>query len=133
MTENEENQSGWLWERYTLYIDLYKFYFGISLKINAIYFAVTGAIVTYYFANLSIPNIQLALLFPIILSLAIAILFVFGIATIGHLEHDIKKVVSLMALETRVTISALYYLWWGSIALLLVGALTMGFLICRHS
>jgi hypothetical protein len=128
-----ENKNEWLWERYALYIDLYKYYFSMSLKINAFYFAVAGAVVTYYFANISIPSIHLALFFPILLAIAIAILFGFGIATIGALEHDIKIVVSRMNLETRITITALYYLWWGSIVLLLVGALTMGFLIYRHS
>jgi hypothetical protein len=82
---------------------------------------------------LGVPSIQFALSFPIILSIAIAVIFGFGIATIGALEHDIKIVVSRMNLETRITISALYFLWWGSIVLMLVGALTMGFLICRHS
>lgn len=128
-----ENKNEWLWERYALYIDLYKYYFSMSLKINAFYFAVTGAVVTYYFANIGIPSIHFALFFPVILAIAIAILFGFGIATIGALEHDIKIVVSRMDLETRVTIAALYYLWWGSIALFLIGALTMGLLICRHS
>jgi hypothetical protein len=130
MTDNKDR---WLWERYTLAIDLYKYYFSMSLKINAFYFAVSGAIVTYYFSNTGIPSIQFALFIPIILSIAIAILFGFGIATIGALEHDVKIVVSRMNLETRVTITALYYLWWGSIVLLLIGALTMGFLICGHS
>jgi hypothetical protein len=130
MTDNKDR---WLWERYTLVIDLYKYYFSMSLKINAFYFAVSGTIVTYYFSNTGIPSIQFALFIPIILSIAIAILFGFGIATIGALEHDVKIVVARMNLETRVTITALYYLWWGSIVLLLIGALTMGFLICSHS
>jgi hypothetical protein len=129
MSENKANESGRLWERYTLYIDLYKYYFSTTLKINAFYFAVTGAIVTYYFANLSIQSIHLALYFPIVLSIAISILFGFGIATIGALEHDIKIVVERMVLETRVTITALYYLWWGSIVLFLIGAVTMAILI----
>lgn len=105
MTENKDIQNGWLWERYTLYIDLCKYYFSTTLKINAFYFAVTGAIVTYYFSNFGVQSIQFALFFPIILSIAIAILFGFGIATIGALEHDIKIVASRMELETRVTIS----------------------------
>jgi hypothetical protein len=65
MNEDKVNESGRLWERYTLYIDLYKYYFSTTLKINAFYFAVTGAIVTYYFANLSIQSIHLALIFQL--------------------------------------------------------------------
>lgn len=132
MSDNSQNFNGMLWERYTLYIDLYKYYFSISLKIIAFYFAVTGTIITYYFANLSISGIQAALWFPIVLSVAISILFGFGLATIDALEKDIETVVSRMELETRVTITALNYLWWGSIVLLLIGAITMGILISRH-
>ncbi|WP_101757314.1 hypothetical protein [Oceanicoccus sp. KOV_DT_Chl] len=130
---NDENKNGWLWERYALYMDLYKYYFSTSLKINAFYLAVTGSIVTYYFAHPNVSNIQFALYFPIVLSVAISLLYGFGIATIGALEHDIKIVVTRMELETRVTISALYYLWWGSIVLLIIGALSMVFLICDNS
>jgi hypothetical protein len=65
MNEDKVNESGRLWERYTLYIDLYKYYFSKTLNINAFYFAVTGAIVTYYFANLSIQSIHLALIFQL--------------------------------------------------------------------
>ncbi len=122
-----------LWERYELYIDLFKFYFGVTLKINAFYLAVTGAIVTFYFANPTIENIHLALVFPIFMAVAIIVLFCFGISTIGILEADLEVIRAKLEFTTRVTITSLNYLWVLSIIALLVSAITMGVLICKHS
>lgn len=130
---NSESDQSILWERYMLYIDLYKFYFSITLKINAFFLGVSGAILTYYFSHLTVQDIQYSLAFPILIGVSLVILFIFGLCTIGALEHDIKNIVKKMALEVRVTISALYYLWSGSIIMLLVASSTMGYLICNHS
>lgn len=118
-----------LWERYALYIDLYKYYFGATLKINAFFFGVAGAIVTYYFSNFENKAIALALYIPVVLGIAISVLYLFGIFTIGALEEDIDRVVQKMEIETKVTITGLYYLWWGSIVLFLLSSGAMWYVL----
>ena len=130
---NSEFEETMLWERYKFYVDLYKFYFGTTLKINAFFLGVSGAILTYYFAHSTNENIHFSLMFPILVGVSLIALFTFGLFTIGALEQDIKTITSKMDLDVRVTISALYYLWAGSILMLVIASVACGYLFCNHT
>jgi hypothetical protein len=52
----EQARSETLWQQYALHVDLYKFYLDLALKTNALFYGITGAILTYYFAH---PGAQL--------------------------------------------------------------------------
>lgn len=76
-----------LWRQYSQNVELYKFYMDSVIKFNIFYYAVTGAIISFYFANADIPRIKYALLFPIIISLSFAGFFLYG----AHLMKYIRK------------------------------------------
>lgn len=63
------------WKQYQLNIDLYRGYLELVLKMNGFYYAVTGAIVSYYFAHEAEPLMRWSLLLPLIMSLALAVFF----------------------------------------------------------
>ncbi|MFT7300871.1 MAG: hypothetical protein ACI89Z_001336 [Porticoccus sp.] len=44
------------WRQYATHIDLYKFYLGMVVKINAFHFAISGAIFSFYFTNANVDN-----------------------------------------------------------------------------
>jgi len=73
MDDQERN-----WKQYETQIDLYKFYLDLVVKINAFHFAISGAIISFYFANRDTDSIQWALLLPAVLSICLVLFFAFG-------------------------------------------------------
>jgi len=45
-----------LWKQYEISVDLYKHYLKLAIEINVFYYAITGAIVSYYFAHWSLKS-----------------------------------------------------------------------------
>ena len=69
-----------LWKQYEISVDLYKHYLKLTIEINVFYYAITGAIVSYYFAHRAeAPDIRFALMLPILMSVLLA-LFLFTVA-----------------------------------------------------
>ncbi|MFA4844255.1 MAG: hypothetical protein WC632_04805 [Candidatus Margulisiibacteriota bacterium] len=76
-----------LWKQYSQNVDLFKFYMKLVLELNVFYYAVTGAIFSFYFANHKITNIQYSLMLPLFMSLAFAGFFFYG----AHLMKCIRQ------------------------------------------
>lgn len=57
-------------------VELYKFYMDLTVKFNVFYYAVTGAILSFYFANQNIDDVKYSLLLPILMSIAFAGFFI---------------------------------------------------------
>ncbi len=53
-----------LWRQYAQNVDLYKFYLELVTKVTAFYYAVTGAILAYYFQHSTEPLSRFAVLLP---------------------------------------------------------------------
>lgn len=66
------------WRQYQLNVDLYRGYLEIVLKINGFYYAVTGAIVSYFIAHQGDSFMRWSLLLPLLMSIALAIFFALG-------------------------------------------------------
>jgi len=49
------------WRQYSQTVELYKFYMDLMVKFNVFYYAVTGAILSFFFANPDIDDIEFAL------------------------------------------------------------------------
>ena len=81
-----------LWKQYAQNVDLYKFYLDLTVKINVFYYAVTGAILTYYFQHSSDPLSHFALLLPIVFSLAISGIFGYGSLLLGVVRSELFKI-----------------------------------------
>jgi hypothetical protein len=72
------NDKELLWKQYELNINTYRGYLELALKINIFHYAITGAILTYYFAHHDQPLIRLALVFPLAMSVWFTVLFGVG-------------------------------------------------------
>src|SRR5438046_634290 len=89
-----------LWRQYSLHVDLYKFYLDLAIKINVFYYAVTGAILAYYFQNPANHLSWVALLLPIAFSLAIGGVFFYGAALLGVVRDEMFAIRDRLQLET---------------------------------
>lgn len=64
-----------LWKRYEHDVSLHRGYLDLVLKLNIFYYAVTGAIISFYFLHSSEPLIKYSLVLPFIMSVALAVFF----------------------------------------------------------
>ena len=59
-------------------VDLYKFYVDLAIKVIVSYYAITGAIVSFYFTKSGLPIARWALALPCVMSFGLAVLFRWG-------------------------------------------------------
>ena len=114
-----------LWKQYALYVDLYKFYLDAVIKMNAFYYGVTGGILAFYFKNSSVRLIKYALLFPILASLALALLYFYGAVLIRILRDDVFKIRDALRLSTAPDLGVLSIFLCGSGGVALVVGVAM--------
>jgi hypothetical protein len=67
-----------LLRQYEIGIDLYKHYLKLVIELNVFYFAITGAILSYYFSHHSEAMMRWALLLPFLMSALFAALYIYG-------------------------------------------------------
>ena len=78
-----------LWKQYAQNVDLFKFYMKLILELNVFYYAVTGAIFSFYFSHSDIVNVKYALMLPFITSLAFAAFFIYGANLMGYIRQEV--------------------------------------------
>ncbi|MEA2118029.1 hypothetical protein [Halovibrio sp. HP20-50] len=122
------------WRQYQQHIDTYKFYLEIVVKIIGLYFAVSGAMLSFYFANTESEHAKLALYLPWLIGVGLAIFFSIGawlsIVTRDDIFELREKLGLQVAPETGVLALLLvifsivliacvagisYVLWWAAI------------------
>jgi len=96
-----------LWRQYQQIVELYKFYMDLVIKFNIFYYAVTGAIISFFFANSSIPRIKYALLFPIIMSLAFIVFFIYGAYLMKFLKMEVFAIRDALKLKVAPDVGVL--------------------------
>ena len=89
-----------LWKQYSLYVDLYKFYMDLSIKINLFYYGITGAILSFYFSNHQAHLIRYALCFPVLMSVMFACIFFYAAHLMHVLREDLFNIRDKLGLET---------------------------------
>lgn len=89
-----------LWRQYNLYTELYKYYFDIALKANGFFYLITGGILTYFLTHIDEPYIRLSLLLPIILSVGLGGIFIYGAILIIEIRRDIYNISKELRLAT---------------------------------
>jgi hypothetical protein len=80
---------GLLWKQYALEVELFKKYLDITVKFNVFYYAATGAILSFYFSRSDRGAIRYSLLFPLIMSIAFGVVFIYGAYLLRILRKDI--------------------------------------------
>jgi len=96
-----------LWKQYALHVDLYKFYLDLAVKVNVFYYAVTGAILTYYFQHAGDNITRFALLLPIVFSLTIGGIFFYGANLILVAREELFAIRDKLGVETAPEIAVL--------------------------
>jgi len=129
---DEIAKSELLWREYQLSVDLYKFYIDLVVKVVLAYYAITGGILSFYFTR---PDLELArwgLVFPSIVSFAIAALFKWGADLWQIVRDEAFEIAARLGMGTGFELSALGKLLRGSAALLVLTGFSMLCLVALH-
>ena len=121
-----------LWKQYQLNIDLYRSYLELVLKVNLFYYAITGAIVSFYFAHASDPLVRFSLLLPLVMSVAFAGFFIYGAILSRHTRTEIFNIRDALGLQTAPEVQVLVvFLWIFATIFALVAATLLWLVLCR--
>lgn len=116
-----------LWKQYEISVDLYKNYLKLAIEINVFYYAITGAIVSYYFAHhMESPEIRFALLLPILMSVLLALFFIYGSIMNRHSRDEMFRVRDALGLRVAPEFAVLSWLLIVFAALMMLVALSLG-------
>jgi len=118
-----------LWGQYKQNIELYKFYMELIVKFNVFYYAVTGAIVSFFFANQSIPNMKYSLLLPIIMSVAFAGFFIYGAILMKYLREEVFNIRDILKLEAAPDVGVLSVLLYIFSVIFILVALSLSYAV----
>jgi hypothetical protein len=103
-----------LWKQYELNINLTRSYLELALKLNLFYYAITGAILSFYFTHPEEPLIRFSLALPVLMSVAFSGLFVYGAWISRYTRDEIFRIRDSLRLqvapEVRVLAVFLYIL-----------------------
>jgi hypothetical protein len=117
-----------LWKQYALHIDLYKHYLDQIQKFSVFYYAITGAILSFYFSKPDIAMVRYALLLPLLMSLTFGLLFSFSAYLLQITREDISMITGKLGLETFPEVNVLAgLLVLSALLLFTVGGLLLWF------
>jgi len=119
-----------LWKQYAQNVDLYKFYLDLVVKMNVFYYGITGAILTYYFGHSSDPLSRFALLLPIIFSLAISAIFLYGSVLLRVARAELFRIRDQLGLDAapEMMVLIVFLRVFGAILILVCVALVVFFI-----
>jgi hypothetical protein len=121
-----------LWKQYALHVDLYKFYLDLTIKANVFYYAVTGAILSYYFQGASDGVARYALWLPIVMSFGLGGIFLYGTKLLAVVRKDVFYIRDKLGLETAPEFMLLtVFLWVTGLIMFLVGVALLWYVLCR--
>ena len=123
-----EPQPELLWRQYAQHVDLYKFYMEVAVKLMAFHYAITGAILSFYFAQPSGSTVRWALLLPLVQCLGIAIIFWKGASLLRVTRKDVFDLRDSLRLQVAPDFSFLGHflqLFAGILVLTAIGVLAL--------
>jgi hypothetical protein len=99
-------------KQYQMMVDIYKFHFDIVLKFVAFYYAITGAILSYWLSKPNAGFMRYALALPILMGIALGVFALFGACEVDPLKKDITRVARRLHLRTFPSSNLLTRLKW---------------------
>lgn len=119
-----------LWRQYNQHTDLYKFYLSLALKANIFYYGITGAILSYYLAHTNIGPIKYSLLLPIILSISMGLIFLYGAFLMKFPRKEMFNIRDELGLDTApdFNILSIFLIIFGIVLFLVAVSLILLFL-----
>ena len=118
-----------LWKQYSMWVDLYKFYVDITIKINIFYYAITGAMLSFYFSRIDHSLIKYSLLLPIAMSLALAGLSITGIKLLEISRSEVFSIRDKLGLGSAPEFRILSYILGTFGGLFVFVAFALGYLV----
>jgi hypothetical protein len=112
MPETDPSPAEILWRQYATHVDLYKFYMDLVLKGVTFFYAITGAILSYYFAHESDPRMKFALLLPVLMSVSFTAIFLYGARLMKTIRDEVFDIASKLKLETGIEVQVLVVTLW---------------------
>ena len=88
------------WNDFKQAVELHRNYLELAMKLNMFYYAITGAIVSFYFTHTDVPMAKYALGLPILLSAALAVLFLWSAFMAQRLRMHIRNTAAELGLAT---------------------------------
>ena len=86
-----------LLKEFQLHVDLVKHYLDLVIKFNVFYYAVTGALLSYYFTKYETENlVKWSLILPILMSFFFGALFVAASRAIPQVDDEITYISTLL-------------------------------------
>lgn len=89
-----------LWKQYASNVDLYKFYLELAVKVNVFYYAITGAILSYYFQRSTDGIAQYALLLPVLFSFALGGVSLYGASLVHVVRQEMFRTRDALGFQT---------------------------------
>lgn len=120
-----------LWKQYEQHITTYKFYLDLLVKLMTMYFAVSGAMLSFYFTKTEVESAKLALYLPWLMSIGLFLFFSIGAYLSTITREDVFDIRDQLELEVSPELGVLtlllivfslvtflcglglsYVLWW---------------------
>jgi hypothetical protein len=121
-----------LWHQYETSIETYKHYLKLAIELNAFYYAITGAIVSYYLAHAAQPLMRFALLLPVAMSFLFGGLLAYGAVLNGITRQNVFSLRDKLGLEVSPELAILTALLAVMALLMLLVAIGLLVLFCTH-
>jgi len=119
-----------LWRDYALSADFYKFYVEIAVKLNVYYYAITGGIASFCFAQRQVAYAKWAFLLPCLMSVCLAILFAWSAPFAATLRDDNYTLAAKLGIDAPHEFGPLVFMLWIFTALQSVSAIGIVVLLC---
>ena len=96
------NETEIKWNDYKMNVELFSSYLELSIKLNMFYYAITGAILSFYFTNTEAADTaKYALYLPILLSFGLSVFFIWGARSALILREHIVITAKELGLKTN--------------------------------
>lgn len=105
-----------LWKQYELHVGLYKFYLELTLKVNAAFYAISGAVATYTLTHQDSNVARAALLIPAVLGIGLAIVAGCGAYLQSATRSELIAIRESLKLQTIPEVKILGWLLWVTVA-----------------
>ena len=137
-----DDQLELLWKRYETNVNLYKFYFNIVIKYTIFHYAITGAIVSFYFGKTpeSVNYIKYSLLLPVVISFIFGIIYIVGTSLMNNIRKELDAIMRILASVTADKVGFLTFpetrvlnavLWVFGIFFICIGLVLLGLFLFR--
>jgi hypothetical protein len=127
---DEPSEREILWRDYALSADLYKFYLDIIVKVNVLYYAITGGIVSFCLTQQAINYAKWGLVLPLLMSVCLTALFVCSAPLAVTLRAENYALAEKLGIEASHDFTPLIFTLWMFSGLQIMGAVGLIVLLC---